>query len=144
MKYSEIIADNLSKAGWSWGWVSAVDCNGRTISIADTHREATASAAVLCGTSALGNRSNVVNNMRIVATAVLILLTLGLAQAEPRHREHKDNHHNYIIERQQAYQVQGPPTSRLIIGKREIDIYRLPNNGGHIMFEGNNVVGITR
>jgi len=27
----EIIADNLSKAGWSWGCVSAVDSGGRTI-----------------------------------------------------------------------------------------------------------------
>jgi len=25
VKYWEIIADNLSKAGWSWGCVSAVD-----------------------------------------------------------------------------------------------------------------------
>jgi len=25
MKYCEIIVDNLSKAGWSWGCVSAVD-----------------------------------------------------------------------------------------------------------------------
>jgi hypothetical protein len=25
MKYSEIIANNLSKAGWSWGCVSALD-----------------------------------------------------------------------------------------------------------------------
>jgi hypothetical protein len=31
MKYWEIIADNLSKAGWSWGCVSAVDSKGRTI-----------------------------------------------------------------------------------------------------------------
>ena len=31
MKYWEIIADNLSKAGWSWGWGSAVDRNGRRI-----------------------------------------------------------------------------------------------------------------
>jgi len=30
-KYWEIIADNLSKTGWSWGWVSAVDSEGRTI-----------------------------------------------------------------------------------------------------------------
>jgi hypothetical protein len=29
MKYWEIIADNLEKAGWSLGWVSAVDCTGR-------------------------------------------------------------------------------------------------------------------
>ena len=35
MTYSEIIADNLSKAGWSWGCVSAIDSNGRTIWIAD-------------------------------------------------------------------------------------------------------------
>jgi len=31
VKYWEIIAENLSKAGWSWGCVSAVDCEGRTI-----------------------------------------------------------------------------------------------------------------
>jgi hypothetical protein len=37
MKYWEIIADNLSKAGWSLGWVSAVDCEGRTIWVADAH-----------------------------------------------------------------------------------------------------------
>jgi hypothetical protein len=35
---SRIIADNLSKAGWSWGCVSAVDSQGRTIWIADAHR----------------------------------------------------------------------------------------------------------
>jgi hypothetical protein len=27
MKYWELIAEKLSKAGWSWGCVSAVDCN---------------------------------------------------------------------------------------------------------------------
>jgi hypothetical protein len=35
----EIIADNLSEAGWSWGCVSAVDNNGRTLWIADAHRD---------------------------------------------------------------------------------------------------------
>jgi hypothetical protein len=39
MKYWEVIADNLSKAGWSWGCVSAVDAEGRTIWIADAHRD---------------------------------------------------------------------------------------------------------
>jgi len=34
----EIIADNLSKAGWSWGCVSALDPEGRTIWIVDAHR----------------------------------------------------------------------------------------------------------
>ena len=38
MKYWELIADKLSKAGWSWGCVSAVDSRGRTIWIADAHR----------------------------------------------------------------------------------------------------------
>jgi len=33
----EIIADNLSKAGWSLGCVSAVDSKGRTIWIANAH-----------------------------------------------------------------------------------------------------------
>jgi hypothetical protein len=39
MKAWEIIADNLKKAGWSLGWVSAVDSEGRTIWIADAHRD---------------------------------------------------------------------------------------------------------
>jgi hypothetical protein len=39
LKYWEIIADNLSKAGWSLGWISAVDLEGRTIWIADAHRD---------------------------------------------------------------------------------------------------------
>jgi hypothetical protein len=38
MKNWEIIADNLKKAGWSLGWVSAINSNGRTIWIADAHR----------------------------------------------------------------------------------------------------------
>jgi hypothetical protein len=33
-----IIADNLTKAGWSWGCVSAVDAEGRSIWISDAHR----------------------------------------------------------------------------------------------------------
>jgi hypothetical protein len=37
VKYWEIIADRLSKAGWSWGYVSAIDSNGRTIWIVDAH-----------------------------------------------------------------------------------------------------------
>jgi len=38
MKHWEIIADNLSKAGWSWGCVSAMDSNGRTMWIVDAYR----------------------------------------------------------------------------------------------------------
>jgi hypothetical protein len=39
VKYWEIIADNLSRVGWSWGCVSAIDSNGPTIWIADAHRD---------------------------------------------------------------------------------------------------------
>jgi hypothetical protein len=38
MKYWEIIVRNLKKRGWSSGYVSAVDSEGRTIRIADAHR----------------------------------------------------------------------------------------------------------
>jgi hypothetical protein len=39
MKYWEIIADNLSKTGWSWGCVAALDSQRRTIWIVDAHRD---------------------------------------------------------------------------------------------------------
>jgi hypothetical protein len=39
VKYWEIIADRLRKAGWSLGWVSALDVEGRTIWIVDAHRD---------------------------------------------------------------------------------------------------------
>jgi len=39
VKSWEIIADNLHNAGWSLGWVSAIDSNARTIWIVDAHRD---------------------------------------------------------------------------------------------------------
>jgi hypothetical protein len=39
VKYWEIIARSLKKAGWSLGYVSAVDSEGRTIWIVDAHRD---------------------------------------------------------------------------------------------------------
>jgi hypothetical protein len=36
-RYWEIIADNLSNAGWSWGCVATLDREGRTIFVADAH-----------------------------------------------------------------------------------------------------------
>jgi len=39
MKYWEVIANKLSKAGWSLGWMSALGREGRTIWIADAHRD---------------------------------------------------------------------------------------------------------
>jgi hypothetical protein len=35
MKYWELVADKLSKAGWTWGCVATVDRDGRIIWIAD-------------------------------------------------------------------------------------------------------------
>jgi hypothetical protein len=70
--------------------------------------------------------------MAVLKTALLIVATVATAQAEPR--QHK---HNYILRRQEAGVVSGVPTTRRIIGKREIDIYR---NG--LMFEKDNVVGV--
>jgi hypothetical protein len=39
VKHWETIADRLSKAGWSWGCVSAIDSQGRIIWIVDAHRD---------------------------------------------------------------------------------------------------------
>ncbi len=39
VKYWEIIADNLSKAGWSWGCVATVDSRERITFVADAHRD---------------------------------------------------------------------------------------------------------
>ena len=39
VNYWTIIADTLSKAGWIWGCLSAVDRDGRTIWIVDAHRD---------------------------------------------------------------------------------------------------------
>jgi hypothetical protein len=38
-KSLEMIADRLSKSGWSWGCVTALNSEGRTIWIADAHRD---------------------------------------------------------------------------------------------------------
>jgi hypothetical protein len=68
---------------------------------------------------------------------LLLALTLTLCSADDRKckREHRE-HHNYILERQEAGVVQGVPTSRRIIGKREIDVY---SDGS--AYEGNGYVG---
>jgi hypothetical protein len=70
----------------------------------------------------------------VLKTALLIVATMGTAQAAPR--QHKHNR-NYILRRQEGGLVSGVPTTRRIIGKREIDIYR---NG--LMFERDHVVGV--
>jgi hypothetical protein len=73
--------------------------------------------------------------LAVLKTALLIVATVATAQAEPR--QSTERNRNYILRRQEAGLVSGVPTSRLIIGKREIDVYR---NG--LMFEGDHVVGV--
>ena len=77
----------------------------------------------------------------LMTMAMLVVMAIGMAQADDRrqHEPRRHNEPNYIIRRQQAYQVQGVQTSRLMIGKREIDIY--PNGQ---MFEGDHMIGVTR
>jgi hypothetical protein len=71
--------------------------------------------------------------------ALLLLVLISTAYADDKRKMHGSAHSepNWIIKRQTDYQVQGVPTSRMIIGKREIDVY--PNG---LMFEKGNVVGV--
>ena len=74
----------------------------------------------------------------LLCAVVTACASQGAHAGDDRRQERqRQEQHNYIIERQQAYQVQGVPTSRIIIGRREIDVY--PNG---LMFEGNHVVGV--
>ena len=70
-----------------------------------------------------------------VLKTALIIATVATAQAEPR--QSTKHNRNYILRRQQVFPGLGTPTTRLIYGKREIDVYR---NG--LMFEGDHVVGV--
>jgi len=76
---------------------------------------------------------------QIVTTALLTVAALATARADDHRRERHERNHNYILERQELGLVQGVPTSRLIVGKREVDIY--PDGS---MFERNNLVGVKR
>jgi hypothetical protein len=65
----KIIADRLSKAGWSLGYVSAIDSQGRTIGIVDTHRDN-------------GKRFVVHSDEKLTAFLELERATRGLARFE--------------------------------------------------------------
>jgi hypothetical protein len=79
--------------------------------------------------------------LRIVCVLLLCAISAATAVAgdHAQRKAQRERSRNWIIERQEAYQVQGVPTSRLIIGKREIDIYR----DGQ-MFERGNLVGVKK
>jgi hypothetical protein len=72
----------------------------------------------------------------VLRTALIVVAIASTAQAEPRER-HSERNRNYILRRQQGFPGLGTPTTRLIYGTREIDVYR---NG--LMFEKDNVVGV--
>ena len=65
VKYWEIIADNLSKAGWSWGCVTAIDSNGRTTWIVDAHRATTESLSLFTRMKAGGVSRTRINDLRL-------------------------------------------------------------------------------
>jgi hypothetical protein len=73
------------------------------------------------------------NKILLTLMAITMIATTA-AQADPRGH---DRNRNYILRRQQVCPGLGVPTSRLTIGRREIDVYR---NG--LMFERDHVVGV--
>jgi hypothetical protein len=76
--------------------------------------------------------------MNTILIALVVLIATVTANADDRRTRRQDRREpNWIIERQRGYQVEGVPTDRLIIGRREIDIYR-----DGTMFEKGNVVGV--
>jgi hypothetical protein len=56
-KYWEIIANRLMKAGWTLGWVSAIDSNGRTMWITTGSFTATAWGAGVVWGAAVASES---------------------------------------------------------------------------------------
>ena len=64
--------------------------------------------------------------MKTLLTTLLLIAATAFADDhndKRRCRRHRHENRNYIIERQETYQVEGVPTSRIIVGRREIDIY---------------------
>ena len=62
IKYWELVADNLSEAGWSWGCVSAVDSRGRTIFVAETLPAALLNIVIDGGTDPRARMQNASGN----------------------------------------------------------------------------------
>jgi hypothetical protein len=77
---SEIIAGCRSKAGWSWGCVSAVDSHGRTIWIVDAHRDEKRfivradEADGVCGTGIRDSQWEAVGCLGVLFRRVLVSL----------------------------------------------------------------------
>jgi hypothetical protein len=84
--------------------------------------------------------------MRTNATVAIILLfvlgLIALAKADEHDQDRDKQTHDWVIERQEDYMVQGPPTDRIINGRRELDGYRQPD-GSTVWFDRDRVTGIT-
>lgn len=80
----------------------------------------------------------------LAATAAVVMACASITGAQAgddkRHCR-RARQHNYIVERQLNYQVPSGsmPTDRLIIGRRQIDVY---SDGS--MFEGDHMVGVRK
>jgi hypothetical protein len=73
----------------------------------------------------------------VALLSVLLVCASALADDHDKQRseDRRRSEPNWIIERQLTYEVQGVPTSRRIIGKREFDVYRT----GEVFEKGNRV-----
>jgi hypothetical protein len=72
----ELIAEILKEAGWSLGWVSAVDSEGRTIWIADAHRGDGKRYAVRAGEKLTSISSARCNRALVVARTAIDALPM--------------------------------------------------------------------
>lgn len=82
--------------------------------------------------------------MRTNTTIAVIPLTLLAVITALADDSQKDStiDHDYAIERQQAYLVEGPPTDRIINGSTQLDGYR-QRDGSVIWYDRLNVKGVT-
>ena len=87
MKYWELVADKLSKAGWSLGWVSAIDSNGETIWIVDANRDNVSVNIVSTRPSACYQRSDGVTSRNSSAEANFLTGRAQLAAIAPSREE---------------------------------------------------------
>ncbi len=120
----------LERSGEGWKASVGGNANPVTAHYADTKEAVGRWAASVWHTAIRG-----------VIGLIVLAMVIQMAQADDR-REHgvrKVEHHDWIIERQTSGQVEGTPSVRRIVGKREIDVY---SNG--LMFEKGNVVGVTK
>jgi hypothetical protein len=119
----------LERSGDGWKASVSGNANPATAHYADTDEALKRWAASVWHTAIRG----------VIVLMALAMVVMAQADDKRDRRERRVEHHNWIIERQSAGQVEGVPTTRRIVGKREIDIY--PNG---LMFEKGNVVGVTK